>query len=47
MDFRLTVLPYDRWTKHHLWATRKSTQFDYLHNGCLPTYCLNLGLETA
>ncbi len=43
----LEYMPYDRWAKHHLWATGKNTQFDYLHNGCLPTYCLNLGLEIA
>lgn len=40
-------LPYTRWAKHHLWASGKANQFTYLHNGCLPTYCLHLGLQIA
>jgi hypothetical protein len=40
-------LPYTRWAKHHMWASGKADQFAYLHNGCLPTYCLHLGLQIA
>lgn len=40
-------LPYARWAKHHLWAGGKANPFEYLHNGCLPTYCLHLGLQIA
>jgi hypothetical protein len=40
-------LPYARWAKHHMWAAQKANQFNFLHNGCLPIYCLHLGLQIA
>jgi hypothetical protein len=40
-------MPYDRWANHPLWKSYKTDPFNYLHNGVMPTYCLNLGLETA
>ena len=40
-------LPYARWAKHHMWAAQKANQFNFLHNGYLPIYCLHLGLQIA
>ncbi|MGH6960576.1 MAG: hypothetical protein ACREE7_08845, partial [Dongiaceae bacterium] len=40
-------MPYGRWAKDPDWKSGKTDLFDYLHNYCMPTYCLNLGLEIA
>lgn len=39
-------MPLERWRKESRYETDKGSRFQYLHNHCMPLYCLYLALQT-